>query len=502
MGGFALELHEITRSFPGVLANDKVTLRLRAGSIHGLVGENGTGKTTLMRIAYGSLRADSGTIHIQGQPLGERGTAGAIALGLGMVHQHFMLVPTLTVTENIVLGQEPHQGPWLDRTRARQWVTETAERFGLRIHPDARIDTLSVGEQQRVEILKVLLRGARVLILDEPTAVLTPQEVDELFRILRTLVADGHSILLISHRLQEVLALADIVTVMRRGRVVGEMPCKGAKKAELARMIVGRDVAPVLRQERPAGDVVLQMQSVHTAGTHARLRGVDLQLRAGEVLGIAGIDGNGQTALAEVILGLMPLESGEILHNGAALRGSPASRRAAGIGYVPADRLREGLIPSFTLSENLLLGRQGEPALRRGPLLRQQAIESMATQLIDEFDVQPATTSTPAGMLSGGNQQRLVLARELGVDPQLLVLSQPTRGVDVGGIAFIHSRILEARQQGKAVLLISADLDEILALADRIAVLFEGRVAGIVDAAQADAQTLGLWMTGTQETPS
>ena len=497
MAAAALELHEITRSFPGVLANDNVSLRVQEGTIHGLVGENGTGKTTLMRIAYGLLRPDRGRVRIHGQELGAGGAARAIALGLGMVHQHFMLVPTLTVAENVVLGQEPHKGLWLDRGKARQLVQETAERFGLRIRAEAHVDTLSVGEQQRVEILKVLVRGARVLILDEPTAVLTPLEVEELFAILRGLVEQGHAVLLISHRLPEVLSLADSITVMRRGRVVGEVQRGEADKAELARLMVGHDLEPVQRRERLPGKLLLQLRGVHTPERQDGLRGVDLQLCAGEVLGIAGVDGNGQTALANAILGLTPI-TGEIQLEGELLQGSTADRRARGIGYVAADRLREAVIPSFSVAENMLLGRQGQSDLGRGPFLDPDAVIRMAEDGMAAFEVQPPDATLPVATLSGGNQQRLVLARELGRDPRLLVLAQPTRGVDVGGITFIHRRILEAGDQGKAVLLISADLDEILALSDRIAVLYEGRIVGTVKARDANPQTLGMWMTGSR----
>jgi simple sugar transport system ATP-binding protein len=496
----ALELLHISRSFPGVLANDDVTLRVQPGTVHGLVGENGTGKTTLMRIAYGLLRADRGSVRIQGEDLGRGSPARAIALGLGMVHQHFMLVPTLSVTENVVLGQEPRRGPWLDRRASRHRVEDTARRFGLRVHADALVETLSVGEQQRVEILKVLLRGARVLILDEPTAVLTPQEVDELFDILRRLVQEGHSILLISHRLSEVLALADTITVMRRGRVVGEVPRDTADRNELARLMVGRQLDVVQKPPETSGDVVLELRGVTTEGVHDRLRGIDLQLRAGEVLGIAGVDGNGQTALAEAILGLTP-SRGSILLDGAPLHGSTAARRDDGMGYVPADRLREAVIPAFDVTENVLLGRQHEAPLGHGPFLDAGAARRLAESAMAAFEVQPADARLPVSTLSGGNQQRLVLSRELGRDPRLLLLAQPTRGVDVGGIAFIHRRILAARQEGKAVLLISADLDEIMALSDRIAVLYEGRIVGEVEAAHADAQSLGLWMTGAGGSP-
>jgi simple sugar transport system ATP-binding protein len=500
----ALELREVTKRYPGVLANDRVSLRVEPGTVHALVGENGAGKSTLAHVAYGMVAPDSGEVRIGGAPLGRGGPAEAMALGLGMVHQHFMLVPTLTVAENVVLGREPRKGAWFDRAAAERRVAVTAERFGLRLDPSARVESLSVGELQRVEIVKVLDRGARTLILDEPTAVLTPQEVEDLFRILRGLVAEGHSVLLISHRLPEVLSLAETITVMRDGRVVGEVRAREASEAGLARLIVGRDLVPVSRRRpAPPGDVVLSLEVVTTRGGRSALHDVSLGVRAGEVLGVAGVEGNGQRALVHAILGLEPLVAGRILLLGRDLAPlGTAERRGLGLGCVPEDRLGEGLVPELRLDENLVLGAQRDPALGRGPWLDPARLRAHAMALLERYDVRPARPELAAAALSGGNQQKLVMARELSRDPQLLVLAQPTRGVDVGGIEFIHARILEARDAGRAVLLVSADLNEVLALADRIAVLFEGRIVGTLPVEQADALRLGLLMTGSMKEPA
>jgi len=518
----ALELRDISKSFPGTVANDHVSLAVPRGRIHALVGENGAGKTTLMRVAYGELRPDAGEVRIQGELLGRGGTARAIALGLGMVHQHFMLVPTLRVFENVVLGHEPRRGAWFDAAAARRLVRETAARFGLAIDPDARVGDLGVGEQQRVEILKVLVRGARVLILDEPTAVLAPSEAEDLFAILRQLVREQHTVLLISHRLHEVLAVSDAVTVLRDGKVVDEMPAAQADLGRLARAIVGREVrapsrargsghepggravAPLQETEVRVTDrrepVVLRCDSLRTAGKREALQSVSLEVRGGEILGVAGVEGNGQQALAHALLGLEPVVGGSIeLHGEDVTRLGTAARRARGLAYVPGDRLREGLIPALRIDENAILGRQREPDLGNRAWLSPRRVAARAETLLRRFEVRPAMPSFPAAVLSGGNQQRLVVGREMGREPSLLLLVQPTRGVDIGGIAFLHERILEARDAGRAVLLVSADLNEILALADRVLVLYSGRVAGTCSAAEATPARLGLWMTGGKE---
>ena len=497
----ALELHDITKRYASVVACDRVSLCVAPGTIHGLVGENGAGKTTLMHIASGLVLPDSGVVQIGGAVLGRGGAAAAGALGLGMVHQHFMLVETLTVAENVALGREPQRAGRFDRRAAESRVAATAARFRLAVDPRARVGDLSVGEQQRVEIIKVLSAGARVLVLDEPTAVLTPQEVEDLFRILRDLARDGHSVVLISHRLSEVLELAGIITVMRGGRVVAEMPSAGANAAELAATIVGRPLRPPpRRQARPAGAETLRLERVSTAGGRRALHDVTLSVRAGEVLGIAGVEGNGQRALLRAVLGLEPLLGGRIFLGDRDLtRASTAARRAAGIACVPEDRLGEGLVPAMHLDENLLLGHQRDRQVARHGWVDPGRVQARARAALAEYEVQPAQPELAASSLSGGNQQRVVLARELGGNPRVLLLGQPTRGVDVGGIEFLHARILAARDAGCAVLLVSADLAEIRALADRVAVLFEGRIVGWLAGDAMDPRRLGLLMTGGGE---
>ncbi len=495
----ALELHDITKRYPGVVACDGVSLCVEPGRIHALVGENGAGKTTLMHVASGLVRADAGSVHIGGVPLGRGGAAAAGALGLGMVHQHFMLVGTLTVAENVALGHEPRRAGWFDRRAAEARVEETSARFGLRVDPRARVSELSVGEQQRVEIVKVLSGGARVVVLDEPTAVLAPQEVDDLLRVLRELSSGGRSVVLISHRLPEVLEVADTITVMRHGRVVAEMPAAGASAAELAEKIVGRALRPPPeRRVHAAGAEVLRLEDVSTRGGRNALHELALTVRAGEVLGVAGVEGNGQRALLRAVLGLEPLVQGRILLDGVDItHAGTAARRRAGVACVPEDRLGEGLIPGMRIDENWSLGRPRETAARRW--MSPERVHARVQAALVEYEVQPARVDLPAAALSGGNQQRLVLARELGRGPRLLCLGQPTRGVDVGGIEFLHARILAARDAGCAVLLVSADLAEIGALSDRIAVLFEGRIVGWMDAGRVDPRRLGLLMTGGRE---
>ena len=503
MSAYALTLQNITQRFPGVVANDDVSLRVRAGSVHALVGENGAGKSTLMRIAYGLQQPDAGRIHVYGDELGNGGTARAIRLGVGMVHQHFMLVPTLRVAENVMLGAEPRRGPWFDRVAARRRVVAIAAEFGLHVDPDARVEDLSVGEQQRVEILKVLVRGARVLILDEPTAVLTPQEVDELFAILRRWVDASRSVVLISHRLQEVLAHTDRITVMRDGRVVGEVETASASHASLARLVVGRAVANAARSRQapgtpPGGPVVLRCRGLRTHESRGSLRGVSFEVRRGEIFGIAGVEGNGQESLAHALLGLRALRAGDLQLLGADIsQCSTAQRRRLGMAYVPADRLRDALVPELRIDENAILGRQRAADLGRGPWLSVRRVTQAARRLMDAFDVRPRRPDLPAMILSGGNQQRLVVGREFTADPAVLVLAQPTRGVDVGGIEFLHDRILQARARGCGIVLLSADLNEILALSDRIAVMYKGQIVGTTAADATNVAQLGLWMTGS-----
>ncbi len=494
-------LRGITRRFGPLVANDEVTLELAPGEIHALVGENGAGKTTLMRVLYGLLQPDRGTIEWEGRAVRIHRPADAMRLGLFMVHQHFMLVDTLTVAENVVLGREP-RGPLgvLDRAAAERAVAELAERHGLPVEPSARVRDLSVGAQQRVEILKALYRGARVLILDEPTAVLTPQEVDELFDVLRQLQARGTSLLLITHKLAEVKALARRVTVLRGGRVVGGGDVAELSVERIAELMVGATpTAPTRAAARVAPEPLLRVRDlvVRDARGLEAVRGVSFEVRAGEVVGVAGVEGNGQHELVECLAGLTRAHAGRVELAGADVtRRTPACRAAAGLAHVPSDRLRRGLVPPMTLAENLVLGRQRERALGRGPLLTPDALDAHARPLLERFDVRPPEPRHLASQLSGGNQQKLIAARELTRGARVVLAAHPTRGVDLGAIAFLHARLLDERAAGHAVLLVSSELSEILALSDRILVLFEGRVALETRPADTDERALGLAMTG------
>jgi simple sugar transport system ATP-binding protein len=495
-----LALREITKTFPGVVANERVSMSLDAGEIVALLGENGAGKSTLMNVAYGLLAADSGEVLVDGEPVRIRSPRDAIAVGIGMVHQHFMLVQPFTVTENIVLGQEPGRFGVIDFAQARQRVREISERNGLEVDPDAPIADLSVGMQQRVEILKALYRGARILILDEPTAVLTPQEVHELFEVLRALVDKGLAIVLITHKLDEVMLAADRVIVMRDGRVVGETTPSVTDERGLARLMVGRDV--VLRVERgPShpGDVLLEVDDLvvdDERGLEA-VRGAALHVRSGEIVGIAGVDGNGQRELVEAIVGLRRPKSGRISLKGREITHAPVRETiAAGVSHVPEDRQRRGLVLQFDLAENLILGDHARPPVATYGVLHRKVVEDIAERRIKDYDVRTPSWRVLAGNLSGGNQQKLVLARELGRDPELLIAAQPTRGLDVGAIEFVHRRILAERDEGKAVLMVSMELDEIMALSDRILVMHRGEFVAEFAAGEADAERIGLFMTG------
>jgi simple sugar transport system ATP-binding protein len=504
-----IRLSEITRRFGPVLANDRVSLDLHAGEVHALVGENGAGKSTLMKVLYGLHPPQSGTIEVDGKPVRIGSPGDAMRLGLGMVHQHFLLVDTLTVAENVVLGREP--GSVAGRTagalaafapaRAEREVAELAERHRLPIRPGVRVADLSVGEQQRVEILKALHRGARVLILDEPTAVLTPQEVDELFVILRELRQGGTTIVLITHKLAEVKALADRVTVMRAGRVVGSGRASELSTERMAELMVGHVPAPLAqRAARAPGEPVLEARGVqvHDARGLPAVRGLSLVVRAGEIVGVAGVEGNGQHELVECLAGLRPARAGRVLVAGHDVTGRGARAHTdAGLAHIPADRLRRGLVGEMTSAENLFLGRQREPAPPApgfwlgGPSLALRAIPTLA-----EFDVRPPDPNMRAGRLSGGNQQKLVAARELGRQARALIAAHPTRGVDLGSVDALHRRVLAARDAGLGVLLVSSELSEILALSDRIVVLTGGRIVHETTPASTDERTLGLWMTG------
>jgi ABC-type uncharacterized transport system ATPase subunit len=495
-----LELEHITKRFPGVLADDDVSLSVYAGEVVALLGENGAGKTTLMNVAYGLLDAEEGTIKVGGKDARIRGPKQAIDLGIGMVHQHFMLVEPLTVTENIVLGLEPTRFGVIDRRAARDKVVAISARYRLAVDPDARVMDLSVGMQQRVEILKALYREARLLILDEPTAVLTPQEVDELFLIVRQLVGEGLAVVIITHKLDEVMAFADRVVVMRQGRLVGETKPSQTDQAGLAKMMVGRDV--VLRVEKPPftpGDVVLQVEDLNVTDDRKLEAVSDLSLtvRAGEIVGVAGVDGNGQRELVEAIVGLRKPRSGAIKLRGADItHAGAASTIEAGVSFIPEDRQRRGLVLQFDITENLVLGDQRREPVSRFGLLDRPAMLKLAEQRIDDYDIRTPSTRVAAANLSGGNQQKLVVAREIGRDPDLLVAGQPTRGLDVGAVEFVHRQIIAERQRGKAVLLVSMELEEVMSLSDRILVMYEGRIVAEFAAGEADEEKLGYYMTG------
>jgi len=497
----AVALRNVTRRFGTCVANDDVSLELEPGTVHAIVGENGAGKTTLMRVLYGLIAPTGGHVEIDGRAVQIRRPADAMRLGLGMVHQHFMLVGPLTVAENVCLGREPGgAGGRLDRRRAEAEVAQLSERYGLPVDPKARVSTLSVGGQQRVEILKALYHEARVLILDEPTAVLTPQEVDDLFRVLRELKKAGTTIVLITHKLAEVKALADHVTVMRGGRVVGGGPASELSVERIAELMVGRAVSSLHdRGAATPGEPLLEVRGLTVRDERGleAVRDVSLVVRAGEIVGIAGVEGNGQHELIECLAGLRRAERGEIVCAGRALSGRSAAEHArAGLAHVPSDRLRRGLVPPFTLAENLVLGRQREAAVGHGALLQPSALARRASPLLQEFDVRPPDPAARAEQLSGGNQQKVVVARELTRGARVVLAAHPTRGVDLGAIEFIHRRLLAERDGGHGVLLVSSELSEILALADRVLVMYEGRIVHETTRTAADERTLGLYMAG------
>jgi simple sugar transport system ATP-binding protein len=484
-------LEGITKRFPGVVANDEVNLELRQGEVHALIGENGAGKSTLMRVLYGMYPADAGRVLLRGREVRVSSPRVAIGHGIGMVHQHFVLVDPFTVTENVILGDEGSSLIHLDDAGER--VRALAASYGFAIDPTAVVESLSVGEEQRVEILKALYRGVEILILDEPTAVLTPQETQELFGNLRELRDDGKTIVFISHKLDEVLEIADRITVLRRGKVVGETTPGTTTKQELAEMMVGRPV--LFRLEKPQveiGEPVVTIEGL-VAG---RLRGIDLEVRAGEILGVAGVEGNGQRELAEALIGLLPPEDGRILLQGRDIAGWSVDRiRDAGVAFVPEDRQDQGLILDMTIWENAILGRQDDEDFSRRGVLLIGKIKELAADLIRRFDVRARSIGVPAATLSGGNQQKLILARELENEPKLLIAAQPTRGLDVGAIEFVWREILDQKAEGRAVLLISAELDEIYALSDRIVTLYEGRITGEYPP-DAPPDLIGVGMTG------
>lgn len=497
----SVEMRGIVKRFPGVLACDQIDFDVQSGEVHALLGENGAGKSTLMKILYGLYQPNGGEIYINEQPVAINSPQHAIQSGIGMIHQHFMLVPSLTVTENVALGLKTSFGTMLDLPTISRGLSELSDRYKLKVDPDVPVWQLAVGEQQRVEILRAIYKGASVLILDEPTAVLTPQEVEDLFSILHQMRKDGRALIFISHKLHEVLAISNRITVLRDGRQVGTIPVEEATRPVLAEMMVGRPV--VLRYEhteRERGS--LRLELVHVSARNDRgslgLNGVSLAVHAGEVVGIAGVSGNGQQELAQVIAGLRGVESGSVLFDGQDVTGKPPQMmNSLGLSYIPEERMIDGVIKEFTVAENLVLQDfWREPFARRG-LLNFSVIRDACRTAIKAYEIKTPGTETPVKSLSGGNIQKLVLARELARNPQVLIAAQPTRGVDIGATEYIHKRILEEREKGTAILLISEDLDEIRALSDRIAVMYEGQIVGVVERGEVDIQALGAMMAGS-----
>jgi general nucleoside transport system ATP-binding protein len=502
-----LEMRGIRKEFPGVVANDDVTFDLRRGEVHALLGENGAGKSTLMNILYGLYRPDAGEIRLNGKPVSFSSASDAIDSGIGMVHQHFMLIPVMTVAENVVLGTEPvKSGVLLDESAAERRVADMAKTFNFAVEPGALVEDIGVGQQQRVEIMKALYRNADILILDEPTAVLTPQEASDLFEILRTLRREGISIVFISHKLNEVLEIADRITVLRRGKTIETVPRQGATEETLARAMVGREV--LLRVEKPpaeVGDVLLEVEDLHVTDDRgiAKVRGVSFQVHAGEIVGVAGVDGNGQTELIEALTGLRRADKGVIRVGGREPHhGSARDALDAGLGHIPEDRQRRGLVLEFSLAENIALHDYAEPPDSKWGWLFPGRLVSRARSLIQEFDVRGGGPFTPAGSLSGGNQQKLVAAREISRDPKALIAAQPTRGLDVGAIEYLHRRLVTERDEGRAILLVSLELDEIFSLSDRILVIYEGQIVGAHEGEVSEEQ-IGFEMVGVgREAPA
>ena len=495
-----LEMIDITKRFGPVLANDRVKLQVRQGEIHAIVGENGAGKSTLMKVLYGLVRPDGGTIRLRSREVRISHPGVATQLGIGMVHQHFMLIPRLTVAENLVLGLEPHgRLGTFDIDAAQRATGELATTLGFQVGHRDLVEDLSVGARQRLEIMKVLYRGAELIVLDEPTAVLTPQEAGELFKTMRKLKEEGRTIIFITHKLSEVMELSHRVTVMRHGRVVGVMETAQVTPDQLAEMMVGHPVLwEVDKSPFRPGPVVLEVRDLHAVDARGalRLQGVDFVVRAGEILGIAGVQGNGQTELVEVLNGLRPATAGQVFLGGRQVLGeSPRQIREESVAHIPEDRQNRGLLLDFSLCENAVLGLQHRSQFSRG-WLRTRAIREHATQIVEQFDIRAPDVQVKAGNLSGGNQQKLIVAREVQQDPRLLIAAQPTRGVDVGSVEFIHQQLVSLRSRGKAILLVSADLEEILGLSDTIAVMFRGKIVGQFQAGQVDERTLGLLMMG------
>ena len=498
-----LELRGITKRFPGVIANDNVNLTLKTGEVLCLIGENGAGKSTLMNVLYGMYKADEGQIVLDGAPVVFMSPGDAIAAGIGMVHQHFMLVPVFTVAENVVLGVEPtgRLGS-LDIDKAREMVREVSDRYNLNLDPDAIIEDLPVGVQQRVEIVKVLLRDAKVVVFDEPTAVLTPKEIIEFFEIVKTLIAAGRGVVFITHKLKEALNVADRIAVLRRGQVVGEVDPKTATESQIAEMMVGRPVQLIVDKKPHApGEVVLEVKdlSVVDADGRTMVDSVSFSVRAGEVVGIAGVQGNGQTELVDALTGLRHSARGSVALDGADITAaSPRERHAKGIAHVPEDRQRQGLVGGLSIAENLVLTRYHDEEFSHGIVMDWPSAHSVAENLVKEYDIRTPSADIEASTLSGGNQQKVIVARELSRPLRLSIAAQPTRGVDVGSIEYIHSRIIKERDAGTAVLIVSTELDEVMALSDRLLVMYRGKIVADVDPKVTSAMDVGLYMAGSR----
>ncbi len=495
-----LELRNITKTFGNVVANNDVSINIEKGTIHAIVGENGAGKSTIMRIAYGFYTADSGEIFVDNKSVQIKNPHDAIALGIGMVHQHFMLVDTMTVGENIILGAESGNALSVDWNKANVDIRLLSDELKLNIDPHSYIEDLSVGAQQRVELLKALYRDAKLLILDEPTAVLTPQEVEDFFNILRRMREQGKTIVIITHKLDEVLAISDNVTVMRDGKTVGNVPTSETNAKDLARMIVGRDV--LLRVEKTNAEpreAVLNVENLSVKGKHGlAIDEISFNVRAGEIVGIAGIEGNGQTELIEAIAGLSAVKSGKIEFSGRNISNlSVRQRTELGLAHIPEDRHKRGLLLDSNLEENAILGVHYRAPISANGFLNSAVIEKRTKEIIENFDVRPPNAELSAKSLSGGNQQKLIIGREFGLNPKLLLVSQPTRGVDIGAIEFIHRKLIGLRDSGSAVLLVSAELEEVTALADRLFVIYEGKFVGVVNPKEVSKEEIGLMMTGT-----
>jgi len=496
-----LELKKITKRFGSVVANDSLDLEIEKGEVHCLLGENGAGKTTLMKILFGLYSLDQGSIFLDGRPVDIQSPGQAINLGIGMIHQNFMLVDRLSVAENIVAGCEPKKGIFLDMTKARKDVQELSKKFGLRLDPNAKVENISVGEQQRVEIVKVLYRNADILILDEPTSVLTPQEVEELFTILRKLKSHGKTIIFITHKLKETMAVSDRITVLRDGRNVGTVNTSGTSPSKLAKMMVGRDVIlRVDKKEKKPGRIILQTRNLSATNqsSHLRLKNINFTIKEGEIVGIAGVEGNGQLELEEVLMGLRGIDEGEIILNNMNIsKTSTAKRRELSMVHIPSDRLKRGLIRSQDIEKNLILGSEWNSPFSKRGILSQVAIRENSQKVIDEFDIRCSSSKEQIDSLSGGNQQKVIIGRELSRDPKIIIAAQPTRGVDIGAIEYIHNTLLKMRDQNKAVLLISAELDELMSLSDRILVIYEGEI--IAEGSNFTEEELGLLMAGQKK---